>query len=266
MRKILSLCLALVLILSMTPAAFAAIWACASCGNASVTICPACGTSYCSDCGFNTCECNATLSSNSTRVEYNADDRNGDGQLDNLAYTITVPALLTPRLDQAVSGTVTLKGMWPSNARVQVTADSKVVLTNSINPDNSKELVVAFETMSYAGNNVEEKTYTAPVSVAAMPADALFGTWSGVFNYQVEMVNEVSLVSFTIDGVEYQAEKNMTWAQWVDSSYNTNEYYVNNYGIFIVSNKNVCRDDGISVSLTDTIIDGHHYSNEYLPS
>ena len=30
-----------------------------------------------------------------------------------------------------------------------------------------------------------------------------------------------TLISFTIDGTSYQAEQGMTWAQWVDSSYNT---------------------------------------------
>jgi hypothetical protein len=30
-----------------------------------------------------------------------------------------------------------------------------------------------------------------------------------------------NLISFTIDGTSYQAEKGMTWAEWCDSSYNT---------------------------------------------
>ena len=29
------------------------------------------------------------------------------------------------------------------------------------------------------------------------------------------------LIAFTIDGITYQAEKGMTWNQWVSSSYNT---------------------------------------------
>lgn len=32
---------------------------------------------------------------------------------------------------------------------------------------------------------------------------------------------EVSLITFTIDGTEYQAEEGMTWGQWVESKYNT---------------------------------------------
>lgn len=32
------------------------------------------------------------------------------------------------------------------------------------------------------------------------------------------------LITFTIDGVEYQAEQGMTWAVWCESSYNTDGF------------------------------------------
>ena len=32
---------------------------------------------------------------------------------------------------------------------------------------------------------------------------------------------ESNLITFTIDGTEYQAEEGMTWAEWVESEYNT---------------------------------------------
>lgn len=35
------------------------------------------------------------------------------------------------------------------------------------------------------------------------------------------------LISFTIDGTSYQAEEGMTWMEWCESEYNTNEYYCN---------------------------------------
>ena len=111
-----------------------------------------------------------------TAVEYTADS---DA---NRAYTITVPAELQP----GQSGTVTLKGKWASNETVKGTADANVVLTNSINAADTKTLDIGFAGIEKAGDNTEEKTYTEAVSVAAMPADALFGTWSGKFNYNVE--------------------------------------------------------------------------------
>ena len=43
---------------------------------------------------------------------------------------------------------------------------------------------------------------------------------------------EAVIISFTIDGTSYQAEEGMTWAQWVNSDYNTAtpKYYINDYG------------------------------------
>lgn len=35
----------------------------------------------------------------------------------------------------------------------------------------------------------------------------------------------VSLISFTIDGTTYQAKEGMTWVEWVNSDYNTNNKY-----------------------------------------
>ena len=59
---------------------------------------------------------------------------------------------------------------------------------NSINSNDKKVLNIGFAGIEKAGDNTEAKSYTEAVSVAAMPADALFGTWSGKFNYNVEFV------------------------------------------------------------------------------
>lgn len=151
-----------------------------------------------------------------TAVEYTADS---DA---NRAYTITVPAELQP----GQSGTVTLKGKWASNETVKVTADANVVLTNSINAADTKTLDIGFAGIEKAGDNTEEKTYTETVSVAAMPADALFGTWSGKFNYNVEFSDGLSRATIhSIDTSGHKSftipyEDGMTWREWVDSSYN----------------------------------------------
>lgn len=110
------------------------------------------------------------------------------------SYTITVPALMAP----GDEGTVTLSGMWPSNRTVTVTADPTVTLVNSINSADEKVLTVTFPTMSKAGNNSETKTYTEKVSIAEMPSSALFGVWSGRFNYNVSVVNTVAKPVFSM--------------------------------------------------------------------
>lgn len=110
------------------------------------------------------------------------------------SYTITVPALMAP----GDEGTVTLSGVWPSNRTVTVTADQTVTLVNSINSSDEKVLNVIFPTLAKDGNNEEAKTYTQPISVAAMPADALFGTWSGTFYYNVSVADAVKKPMFSM--------------------------------------------------------------------
>lgn len=110
------------------------------------------------------------------------------------SYTITVPALMAP----GDESTVTLSGTWPSDRTVNVSADPTVTLVNSINAADEKTLDVTFPTMSKAGDNSEAKTYTETVSVAEMPSSALFGVWSGKFNYNVSVTDTVKKPMFSI--------------------------------------------------------------------
>ena len=95
-------------------------------------------------------------------------------------YTITVPALLAP----GNSGNVVLKGTYSSNRKVTVSSDKTVTLTNSIKASDKKTLNVTFEGITLTGDNNTEVTSTKSVSVAEI-TDALFGSWSGTFNYSV---------------------------------------------------------------------------------
>ncbi len=101
------------------------------------------------------------------------------------SYTITVPALLAPGGD----GTVTLSGTWADNRIITVTAEPTVTLTNSIKADDQKVLDVHFDGISEKGSNTGSQKFTEAVSVAAIE-NALFGTWSGTFYYNVDIVNE----------------------------------------------------------------------------
>ena len=138
-----------------------------------------------------------------TQVEYIAD---ADA---NREYTITVPALLNP----GQSGAVTLKGKWASNETVKVTADATVELTNSINENDKKVLNIGFAGIEKAGDNTVERTYTENVSVAAMPSDALFGTWSGKFNYNVEFDDGKEPTVMFYD-VRYTQSENDVLNEW----------------------------------------------------
>jgi len=138
-------------------------------------------------------------------------------------WTVTVPASLTP----GNAGDVTAAGTWGSNRKLVVTADDSVKLTNSINSADYKDLAVTFADINLVGDNTKSVSETKQVSVAAMPADALFGTWSGTFYYDVEMVDNkketatLSVFSEYHDGlIEIIYEPGMTWEQWVNSAYN----------------------------------------------
>ena len=74
-------------------------------------------------------------------------------------------------------------------------------------------------------------------------------------------------ILFTIDSTTYYADANMTWGDWVDSSYNVNNTFTkdNNYGytfIYLSSDINSLVKDqqtDISVTQSDTIINGNSY-------
>ena len=38
---------------------------------------------------------------------------------------------------------------------------------------------------------------------------------------RLQVIPQVTLISFTIDGTTYQAQEGMTWAEWVNSDYDT---------------------------------------------
>lgn len=175
MKKILSLFLVGVMIISMIPSAYAT-------------------TNY----------------TNGTQVIYNADVDNTE------SYTVTVPALLAP----AGSGNVVAQGTWASNRKLVVTADNTVTLTNSLNSTEKKILTVTFPGIELVGSNTSAVSDTKVVSVADIE-DVLFGTWTGVFEYNVELVEitPVNTITFFIDGFECQAEEGMDWFAWADSSY-----------------------------------------------
>ena len=200
MKKILSLTLAALMVVSMVPTAFAV------------------------DVDYQ----------NGTEVEYTGSRTtvNADGtETHNAEYTITVPALLAP----GGSGTVTLAGYWPSDATVKVTAEDKVEMVNNINSADKKELAVTFTAIELAGNNTVAVSDDETVSVADI-SNALFGTWSGKFNYNVEYNgeaggsgtvtptpdpeqpgdgDEVTMINFTVNDISYEAEAGMTWSKWI---------------------------------------------------
>ncbi len=185
-------------------------------------------------------------------------------------YTITVPALLAP----GGEGDVTLQGTWASDATVKVTADKTVTLTNSINSADQKVLDVTFAGIEKAGDNTATVIATEAVSVADID-NALFGTWSGKFNYNVEMVTEESVenaepISFTVIGDPCEAVAGITWEEFKNGDYSSNWaiYLKENSDLVYVemAGEPLVTEDGEYVRRTDLIIADHAYESNSMPS
>ena len=208
MRKILSLMLAIIMLVSAIPAAYA-----------------------------------TTDVSNGTEVEYLGSKTTIDGEGNEVyaeAYTVTVPALLAP----GESGNVVAEGTWPSNRKLIVSADEIVTLSHSINTSDKKDLEVGFDGIELIGSNTATVTNTKVVSIANID-NVLFGTWNGTFYYQVQLVNDDyipvgQVAQFKVwdeacdwynpeevFSVDY--EQGMTWRDFVNSEYNQ-DIYIESHG------------------------------------
>lgn len=118
-------------------------------------------------------------------------------------YFITVPAKLMP----SGQGNVKAEGYWPSNMTLVVKADEQVVLTNDINANDTKSLKINFEPIQQSGSNVGKVEVTKVISVDAIE-NALFGTWSGKFYYNVELKSKM------VAGVDVKSSlEEYTWTE-----------------------------------------------------
>ena len=81
----------------------------------------------------------------------------------------------------------------------------------------------------------------------------------------LQMANEAlpaSLISFKVDGVTYQAEEGMTWAEWVASPYNTDGFTMTNAGwVFTGDDWSVYDDSGYELG-DKVIIADENYGSE----
>lgn len=76
--------------------------------------------------------------------------------------------------------------------------------------------------------------------------------------YLFGYIEKETLITFTINGVQYQAEKGMTWNEWVNSSYNDNSYSI--YGTSVRHQFSiVCTQQMENVTSTDIIQNNEVY-------
>lgn len=133
----------------------------------------------------------------------------GTAETSGSTYEVTVPAKMAP----GDTADVVIEGSWKSTETLKVTAPEKVTLHYG---DQSMDVGVEFAGINQIGN--DKDIINTSCSVKLEDKTATFGIWTGVIEYEVKLVE---FISFTIDGVEYQAIEDMTWGEWVESKYNT---------------------------------------------
>lgn len=81
------------------------------------------------------------------------------------------------------------------------------------------------------------------------------GATTDTYEKDALYVVDWNLISFTIDGVAYQAVEGMTWAEWVSSKYNVGNYSVNTNGIVcLYKNYSVYSDESTLCTKDEEII------------
>ena len=272
MKKIVSLALAVLMLVSVVPMVHAATGICEICGqeDSRVSDCTGyCGKVICDECSLCVDEGQGLSMCFDCYEVYQVDGNLGSGTdvtyvgAGTEAYTVNVPAELAP----GDEGTVTLTGTWASNRIVTVTADSTVDLVNDISyGDELETLAITFTPIEQRGNNFKGQSFTSTVSVSEMEG-VLFGTWTGHFNYDIDFTDYVEMIIFAINGEKFSAERGMSWEEWLESEYTddtdgqkvlTNAdnkmVYVNennDYKIFLY--------DGKSVDASCEIVAGYNY-------
>lgn len=118
------------------------------------------------------------------------------------------------------------------------------------------DVTVDYATTSYVDNKVANIDLTSYATTSYV--DGLVGDINSILESIIG--GDVTLIAFTIDDTEYQAEDGMTWEEWCNSEYNTNEFYTTLYGIIIDSRQIYNENTSVTYPKpSDTIINGHSY-------
>ena len=72
-------------------------------------------------------------------------------------------------------------------------------------------------------------TYASDGDRADGPFDVTFGDVE--LEYSSADAASDGLITFTVNGTSYKAEPGMTWAEWTESSYNTDNFYIETSGV-----------------------------------
>ena len=110
----------------------------------------------------------------------------------------------------ATSANATAPKYKPEDTIEITAATTLYIVENIILPEHHSSLNELFTNIAAV---IREKTG----DTASIVAD----DFPDVIRERLQVIPQVTLISFTIAGTSYQAEEGMTWEQWVNSDYNT---------------------------------------------
>ena len=217
----------------------------------------------------------ATLSVTAFAADY---DTAGDKGMNvtysvNPGYTVTIPETVTigaEGTEKTVSaeGVVVEKGRYVSvtlaennNFTVKTTEGAELTYTVTANGEN-----VAAGDELLAVNPADSAAGTATITFDIDESDIKYaGTYTGSATFTIA-VKDVpkTIINFTMDSSDFekwipgltanlQAEAGMTWAEWIESDYNVDDYVMTEFwdGSYVI-----CPEGEDWVAVRDTQIDG----------
>ena len=189
-------------------------------------------------------------------------------------YTVTIPSDVTINGSSttiSADDVVVEKGKYVS---VSLDADNDFTVTTAQGATLTYT-VTANSTAISAGDeilavNPEAAANGSVTVVFAIDESAIqyAGTYTGTATFTVAVKDApVTIINFTIDGEPYQAEPGMTWAEWIESDYNTDDFEDDGFGGICSSWYVVCNpgatnswEDGAIVGLNTEIENGLAYT------
>ena len=209
----------------------------------------------------------ATLSMTAFAADY---DTEGDKGMNvtysvNPGYTVTIPETVTIGADgteKTVSAedVVVKKGQYVS---VTLAADNNFTVTSGEGATLTYTVTKGGQPVAAGGeilavNPAAKDNGTANITFDIDESAIQYaGTYTGSATFTIA-VKDVPTISFTIEGVSYQAEPGMTWAEWVVSDYNTTSF-TNEDSLIVYNNQYVYSSSGKCYS-NRTISAGGEYN------
>jgi hypothetical protein len=110
-------------------------------------------------------------------------------------------------------------------------------------------------------NGSDRKIYVPAGSVNAYKSATNWSEYAdAIVGYDFEESEESggNFITFTVDGIEYQAEEGMTWEEWVGSSFNTDNK-AKLHGQNVVHSCYFVASGTTNVAKTDVIVANRNY-------